>query len=435
MEDIYLEIIAILILILANGFFSLAEFSIIASRASRLKRLAKERRKGAGRALKLHSRPETFLATVQVGITFVAMLAGVFSGATLATYLIDWLKSFPTPFVVAYAEPIAYVIVALLISFFSVVIGELVPKYLALSRPHRYASLMSAPISLFIVLSYIPVKILTATAKGIIRLMGVKTGSGSTVTEDEINLMIAEGREKGVFDATEEELISSVFDFSDITARQAMTPRTDIIGIEASDNTREILKIVSSNGFSRYPVYEESMDNITGIIYAKDVIRILQHTDEIVINDIVRKPLFVPDSMMLNILLRTFQQKRVHMAVVLDEFGGTAGLITLEDILEEIVGEIHDEFDTDQKEFVLKSKTLAFAAGSLRPDELNDKFETDLPENESDTIGGLIFERLGRPAEKGEDIIIGNVRFKALEVDGHRIQRLRIEKFPPKSKS
>jgi CBS domain containing-hemolysin-like protein len=172
------------------------------------------------------------------------------------------------------------------------------------------------------------------------------------------------------------------------------------------------------------------MDNIAGIIYTKDVIRVLQHTNIIIVNDIIRKPLFVPDSMMLNTLLRTFQQKRVHMAIVLDEFGGTAGLITLEDLLEEIVGDIQDEFDTEQKEFVPKSKTLAFAAGSLRPDELNNLFGTSLPEDEVDTIGGLIFERLGRPADKGDEILIDRVKFKVLEIDGHRIQRLRIEKIP-----
>ncbi len=430
MDSLYLEILAILVLIIANGFFSLSEFSIIASSQGRLKRLAKEGKKSAGRALKIHSSPESFLATVQVGITFVAMLTGVFSGATLVEHIKPLIESVPVKIISGYARPISYVLIAVIISFVSIVLGELVPKYIALSRPARIASATSAPMSILIKIGFIPVQILTATARGIISLLGIKPGGRTSVNEDEINILIAEGREKGVFDETEEEIISSVFDFTDTNARQAMTPRTDIIGIEINDETKKILKTVTTSGYSRYPVYEETMDNIVGVIYTKDIIRVLQHTDIIVINDIIRKPFFVPDSMKLNTLLSTFKEKRIHIAFVLDEFGGTAGLITLEDLLEEIVGEIQDEHDRGQKEFVGKSKSLAFIAGSLRPDELNDQFETNLPENGPDTIAGLVFEKLGHPAKKGDEVIISNVKFIVLEVVGNRLQRLRVEKLP-----
>jgi putative hemolysin len=262
------------------------------------------------------------------------------------------------------------------------------------------------------------------------RLFGFRyKADRASLTEDEINLIIAEGREKGVFDATEQEMIHSVFDFTDTTARQAMTPRTDIIGVDINENSDEILKKIISHGFSRFPVYENTLDNIIGILYAKDIIKILQDSAPIVINDIIRKPLFIPDSMMLNMLLKTFQQKRVHVAIVLDEFGGTAGLITLEDILEEIVGEIHDEYDLDQREFVKNSDTLAFVAASLRVDELNDQFNTRLPENGPDTIGGLVFENLGHPAAKGEIITIKNIKFTVLELEDNRLKRLRVEKL------
>lgn len=430
MDSLYLEILAILVLIIANGFFSLTEFAIIASSKGRLKRLAKEGRKSASRALKIHSNPESFLATVQVGITFVAMLTGVFSGATLVDHIKPLIESIPFKIISGYARPISYVLIAVIISFVSIVLGELVPKYIALSRPARIASATSAPMSILIKIGFVPVKILTGTAKGIISMLGVKPGGRTSVNEDEINILIAEGREKGVFDETEEEMISSVFDFTDTNARQAMTPRTDIVGIELNEVTEKILKTVTTSGYSRYPVYEETMDKIAGVIYTKDIIRVLQHTDVIVINDIIRKPFFVPDSMKLNTLLSTFKEKRIHIAFVLDEFGGTAGLITLEDLLEEIVGEIQDEHDRGQKEFVEKSKSLAFVAGSLRPDELNDHFDTNLPEDGPDTIAGVIFEKLGYPAKKGDEVIIGNVKFLVLEVDGNRLQRLRVEKLP-----
>ncbi|MFH2035563.1 MAG: hemolysin family protein [Candidatus Zixiibacteriota bacterium] len=430
MDRIYFEILAIIFLIAANGFFSLSEFAIIASRKSRLKRLVKMGKKSAARALKIHAQPEAFLATVQVGITFVVMLSGVFSGATLVDYLSPTIKDISIPIISEYSKLISSLIIATAISFLSIIFGELAPKYIALSAPAKIASMTSGPIYLFLKIGFIPVKILTATARAIIALLGIKHGiKPASISEEEINILIDEGREKGVFEKDEALMINSVFDFTDTTARQAMTPRTDIYGIEVKSNTEGILNVVTSHGWSRYPVYEETLDNIVGIIYTKDIIKVLQHSGQIILNDIIHKPYFVPDSMKLGVLLQTIKQKRVHIAIVLDEFGGTAGLITLEDLLEEIVGDIQDEFDTGQKEFVGKSKTLAFIAATLRPDELNDQFDTNLPENGPETIGGLIFETLGRPAQKGDEIIIGNLKFVVLEVDGNRLQRLKVEKL------
>jgi len=430
MNNIYLETLAILILIVANGFFSLSEFSIIASRRSRLKRLARDGNKSAERALKILIKPDSFLATVQIGITFVGIMAGVYGGVTIVEYINPLIAKIPIDSIAASAKTISSIVVALLITFFAVVIGELVPKYLALSRPERIASSLSRPINWFIIISVLPVKILTGSAKLFMRLFGFKyKADRASLTEEEINLIIAEGREKGVFDATEQEIIHSVFDFTDTTARQAMTPRTDIIGIDINDDSEEILKKITSHGFSRFPVYEDTLDQISGILYAKDIIKIQQNCGPIIINDIVRKPLFIPDSMMLNMLLKTFQQKRVHVAIVLDEYGGTAGLITLEDVLEEIVGEIHDEYDLDQREFVKNSDSLAFVAASLRVDELNDQFGTKLPEDGPGTVGGLVFENLGHPAVKGEIITINDLKFTVLELDDNRLKRLRVEKL------
>ena len=431
MDNIYLEILAIVLLIIANGLFALSEFAIIASRKSRLKRMAREGNHAAARALKIHSRPESFLATIQVGITFVGTLAGVFSGLTIVHYVIPVIANIPVGFISRSAQSISFLLVVIVIAFTTVIIGELVPKYLAISRPERIASAISRPVAILIKISFLPVKILTATARGIIGLIGPKrTSERAHITEEEIDILIAEGTEKGVFDDTERAIIHSVFDFTDTTARQAMTPRTDIVGIDVNDDSEKILKLIISNEFSRYPVFEETLDRIVGMIYTKDIIDVLRHSQPIVPKDIMHKPLFVPDSMMLNTLLRTFQQKRVHAAIVLDEFGGTAGMITLEDILEEIVGEIQDEFDSDQKEFVRKSDTLAFAAGSLRVEELNDLFETGFSEEGVDTLAGMIFEKLGHPAARGEQVIIKDVKMTVLEIEGNRIKRLRIEKPP-----
>ena len=431
MSRVYLEVLAILILIAANGFFSLSEFSIIASSRSRLKRLAKGGDRAAERAYQIHSHPESFLATVQLGITFVGIMAGVFSGMTIVTYVARILQKVPFSFVADSAWPVASVLVAATITLLAVIMGELVPKYIALSQPEKIAAKISGVISVFTAIGFFLVKALTGTAKTITRLFGFRTTESKSLNEEEIDLLIAEGREKGLFDATEQELIHSVFDFSDTIARQAMTPRTDIVGINIDDDPQKIVETITTYGYSRYPVYKETLDRIVGIIYTKDIIKYLQHSELIVINDIIRKPLFVPDSMKLNVLLKTFQQKRVHVAIVLDEFGGTAGLITLEDLLEEIVGEIQDEFDTEKRPFVLKSENVAFVAGSLRVDELNDQFGTELPEGDPDTVAGLVIEQLGRPAQKGEQVVIDNVRFTVLEVSGTRLKRLRVEKVSP----
>jgi putative hemolysin len=433
MSNIYIEILAILLLIAANGFFALSEFSIIASRKTKLKRLAKQGNRGAIRAEKIHSQPETFLATIQIGITFVGTLAGVFGGMTVVDSLAPYIALIPIVSISKVAQSIAFFVVVFVISLLSTVLGELIPKYIALARPEKIAAVVSGPISLIIKTSIIPVRCLSGLAKLFIRLIGIRPISErSSITEDEINLMIAEGLEKGVFDTTEQEIITSVFDFSDTTARQAMTPRTEIVGIDINENTPRILQIITENGFSRYPVYQGTLDKIVGVIYTKDVIRVIQHSSLIIIRDIIRKPLFIPDSMKLNSLLGTFKQKRVHAAIVLDEFGGTAGLITLEDLLEEIVGEIQDEHDTEPREFVRKSETVAFAAGSLRVEDLNQQFGTNLPEDGPNTLAGLILERLGRPALKGEEVKINNILFFVLEAEGNRLRRLRIEKSNPR---
>jgi putative hemolysin len=430
MDSSYLEVIAILLLILANGFFSLAEFSIIASRRSKLKQLAQKGSRAAALASKIQSRPENFLATVQLGITVVGVLAGVFGGMTLVGAIAPYIGAIGLEFISVSARTISFFIVVIAISFLTVVLGELVPKYLALSKPERLASVVARPMLIFGKISFFVVQLLYRTARLVLRLFGLKRiPERSSISDEEINLIIAEGREKGHFSAMEQQLVHSVFDFSDITAHQAMTHRTDIIAIDENDSTETLLKKITESGFSRYPVFQGNLDNIIGIIYTKDIISILQESRPIAIKDIIRKPQFIPDSMKLITLLRTFQQKKVHLAVVLDEFGGTAGLITLEDLLEEIVGEIQDEHDTEQREFVMESESVAFASASYRIDELNDSFGTNISEDGPETLGGLIFETLKQIPAKGVELKHENLLIRVLEVEGNRIKRVRLEKI------
>jgi putative hemolysin len=429
MHSEVLELLAIFVLILANGFFAASEFALIASRKSRILNLARKGDKRAARTRQFLKKPEKFLAAIQVGITFIATLAGVFSGATLVRSVVPYIRDIPIPAISKAAHPISIGIVVVLISILTVVIGELIPKYVALSNPEKIAMRVTRPISIFSRVTFVLVGILIGAAKLILRLFGyAKLPERSHVTEDEINILISEGAEKGVFDKTEQKLIRSVFHFTDTTVRQAMTPRVDIIAVQTDWPQQKIFEIMTKTGYSRYPVYDDTLDQVQGIVYTKDLISVTALGEMIILKDIIRKPLFVPDSMPLTTLLRRFQKRKKHIAIVLDEFGGTAGMITLEDILEEIVGEIQDEHDQDQPEFVAHSDKVAFAAATFRVDELNEAFNVNLPLDVSDTLGGLMVEEFGRIPGLSDQVDIHGLKFTILEMEGSRIKRLRVEK-------
>ncbi len=430
-----LELVAIAVLVLANGFFALAEFSVVASRTSRLAQKKADGKMGASRAEKLRQKPERFLASIQVGITLVGALLGVFSGATIMTSLETWLRESSIAFISDSATSLAMAIVVVTITVLSVVIGELVPKYIALSFPERYARLLAGPISFFITATAPFSRLLSNIATLLVRMMGIKRQSmQSQVTEDEINQMLIEGRRRGVFEQTEQQFIRSVFEFTDSTVRRALTPRPDVVAIEKSFSPQKILGIIKENGYSRYPVYEKSIDHVIGIIYTKDLIVEGIELEHLKLSQLIREPVFVPDSMPLQRLLKEFQKGKNHLAIVLDEYGGTAGVITLEDVLEELVGEIQDEYDTEAAPLVKHSETTAFANGDVWPGDVNEMLETHLPEDDIDTLVGLLMETTGRLPEKDESIQVADVRITILVKDENRILRLRLDKVPKRSK-
>jgi len=428
-----IELLAILLLVLANGFFALSEFSIIASRTSKLRQKVQEGKIGARTAEKIRKKPERFLATIQVGITLVGSLVGVFSGVTIVKKLEQLILKIPVERIADAATPISVVVVVIFITVLSVVLGELVPKYLALSFPERYARYVARPIKIFIKITSVFSRFLSGLANVIIRLLGVKRDSSqATITEDEINQIILDGKDKGVFDETEEEFIRSVFEFADSTVRRALKPRPDVIAFDINAKSDEIVRTITEEGYSRYPIYEGTIDKVVGIIYTKDLIFKQVDLNNIVLTDNIREPFFVPDSMPLSKLLREFQKGKNHLAIVLDEYGGTAGIITIEDILEELVGEIQDEYDNGEAAPLVKhADNIAFADGSVWPGEINELLAGHLPEDDVDTLAGLFIDTLGRLPEKLESIQIEDIKMTILEKDENRILRLRLEKIPP----
>jgi len=419
-------------LVLINGFFVIAEFAVVASRASRLAQKKSEGKLGASTALKLHDHPEQFLASMQVGVTLVGSMMGVFSGATMVDELSALLARSDIPFVRDSAATLAMALIIAAITILTVVLGELVPKYLALSNPERLARYIAGPAGLFLAITRPFARLLSLLAHGILRLFGLRSDQArSGVTEEEINQMLVEGRQKGVFDDTEQEFVRSVFDFSDSTVRRAMTPRTDVIGFEIDDPPERIMALIIEYGYSRYPVYDETIDNVIGVVYTKDLTTKKVNPEAIDLKKLTREPLFVADSMPLPRVLREFQKGKAHLAVVVDEFGGTAGVITIEDVLEELVGEIQDEYDAEVAPLIKHSDKMLYANADVWPGDVNELIDTHLPEDDYDTLSGLIMEELGRLPEKQEAVRIADVRLTVLAKDKNRLLRLKLEKVPP----
>ncbi|MEW5702067.1 MAG: hemolysin family protein [Candidatus Zixiibacteriota bacterium] len=424
--SIAVEVALIAALILLNGFFAGAEAALIAVRRSRVSELA-ARGGAAARALKrLKDAPDRFLATVQVGVTVVGTLASVVSGATVVDALAPRIALWPWEPAQRWAEQIAIGIVVVIIALATLVFGELVPKYLALARPERVALFASGPITWLSRLGYPVVTLLSSVSRGVTRLLGVHPSEQHRpVSDQEIRLLALEGSLHGSIDDVERELIHQALDFSDTTARQVMTPRPDIAAVNLADDVETVLQTIREEGYSRFPVYEETIDRIKGVIYTKDIIHILSERSPVILRDLVRPVLFVPDSMPIPTVLARFKAERRHLAVVLDEFGGTAGLLTLEDILEEIVGDIQDEYDTEPEAFRLLEDGTALALGGMAIIDFNERFGAQLPTDRGDTLAGLISSTLDRLPRKGDHIELADVRLDVATLDGRRIQLVR----------
>jgi len=433
MGSVWVQILIILLLIIANGFFSSSEIALISARRSRIKQLSEKGHKKARLVNKLQSKPDIFLATIQVGITLVGTLASVVGGAKVVDHLKLWLEGIPVRTIQNSSESIAIAIVVVAITYLLLVLGELVPKYLALAYPEKIAFRTVGPVQVLANLTSVFVKLLSNSSRFLVSVFVKRIPKESGfITDEELKFIVREGKTKGVFDQTEEQLIRRALEFTDTTVRNAMTPRTEIVALDKQAGQHQVIRAMTELGFSRIPVYEESLDRVVGIIYAKDIINLLENRELIILEDILRKPYFVPDSMKIWELLKNFQRKRLHMAIVLDEFGGTAGLITLEDIIEEIFGEIRDEYDREEEEEIyLLSDNLAIVNAGLFIGEFNQKFKTDL-EEEYNTVGGYLTGTLGRIPVLDEEIKLGDLTFVIFDKVGPRLKKIKVIREPKK---
>ena len=421
------ELLIVLLLILANGFFSGAEMAIVASRRGRLRALAEKGDRRAQAALDLASSPDRFLPTVQIGITLVGTLAAAYGGDRLVSELTAWIANQAPPGIAAMARPIALTVFVMRLSFVTLLFGELVPKRLALRQAEAFARLAAPAMQLFAWIARPLVWGMSTATSAVIFLLGGRKQTEPSVSVDDIEHLLETGRAEGILEAVELSVASEALRLGERSVRDIMRPRIDVDALDIETPQTEIIGAIAMAGYSRLPVYEGSLDHIIGYVSIKDALRHAWMGWPIELRKMLHRPIFVPETMPLDRLLELFQKERNQLAIVLDEYGGTEGLVTLEDVLEELVGEIHDEHrQADAHAFVQREDGSWLVDGSVAIDDLVDRFGLKgepLPRDYT-TISGLVLAELERIPASGDVVTWRGLRIEVVDMDGRRIDKL-----------
>ena len=432
-SDIFINIFIIAFLLFVNGFFVAAEFALVKVRKTRLEQLCNDGNSKAKTVLKLVDNMNKMLAAAQLGVTIASIALGWVAEATIVQLITPIIKILPLEHMAAHA--IAVPISFLLVTYFHVLLGEQLPKCLALKHTESLALMIATPMDMFIALFKPFVWILQVSGDGLLKLLHADNEDASLVhSTEELDMLVDASYNEGVLNETEAEMLHNMFKFSDLMAKQVMIPRTDMICVPEDISYDEINKLALENGYTRYPVYEkENIDKIIGFLHVKDLYAIAMTKEEYSVPSLLRPILLIPETMTLDNLMMEFKKTHIQIAVVVDEYGGTAGMITLEDVLEEIIGEVQDEFDEeDEVENIHEiDKNKYNANAMMRMDELAEYFGLSadiLEEDDVETIGGLVVKQLGRIAEVGDTVSFKGLTFTVTEVDGARITQLEIIK-------
>jgi len=412
-----MDIVALVALLLLSGFFSGSEAAFLSLGRLRLRHRIEQGEKKAIRIAKMLEDLERFLGTILIGNTLVNVaLTALATGIAIRRYG-------PTTGVTV--ATVAVTIVLL-------IVGELAPKTLAASKPRRFAYSVIYPLEGFTIILRPFVAVVRTLAWPLIRLTGARsTTVGPLVTEEDIKMMFHVGQEEGVLEEHEKRMLRSVIEFEDTMVKEVMVPRLDIVAIPENATFGEIVDLAMAKGYSRMPVYRDDLDHITGIAHVKELLAVVNDKELIRLPDMVRKPYFVPETMKIGRLLREFQVRKIHIAVVVDEFGVVAGIVTLEDLVEEIVGEIQDEYDEEEKEVVPMPDGSKRVQARMDLDDFNELFEVEIPEGDYDTIGGFVISLLGRLPNVGEEVSYESHSFKATEVEGQRLMKIVVRQLEP----
>ncbi|MBW4642299.1 MAG: hemolysin family protein [Goleter apudmare HA4340-LM2] len=426
MSSITFEILIILVLIIANGVFSMSEMAIVSARKVRLQHLANQGDIKARAALKLAESPNHFLSTVQIGISLIGILTGAFGGATIATRLGIYVRL--VPFLAPYSEAISFGIVVLLITYFSLIIGELVPKRLALNHPESIAATVAIPMRALAAVASPAVYLLSTSTEMVLRMLGITASTEPQVTEEEIKILIEQGTEAGTFEEAEQDMVERVFRLGDRPVSSFMTPRPDIVWLDLDDSPEENREKMVESAYSRYPVCQGGLDNVLGVIPVTDLLARSLRREPLDLTVGLRQPVFVPESTRGLKVLELFKQTITHMALVVDEYGVIQGLVTLNDIMSEIVGDVPSADGQEEPQAVQREDGSWLVDGMLSVEEFLELFgmeEWELEERGSyQTLGGLVITHLGRIPNAADHFEWQGMRLEVMDMDGNRVDKV-----------
>ena len=414
------ESIVVLLIVLANAFFVAAEYSLVTARRSRLNEMAASGSRRAKIALRIMDSPIRFIGTVQLGITAFSILLGAVGEPIVERWIDEPVFSHGVAFVIAFA----------LVTYLHVTLGELVPKAIALTKNESTALWVALPVEAFYIAMYPLVWFLQESSNQFTRLFGITPAPVGVVThtEEELRMIVAQAEDTGVIEEAEEEMLYKIFDFADKEVSEVMVPRPEVVAVSVDLPPEECLAAVIDSPYTRYPAYRGSLDEIVGTLHVRDLFSALNDRGiaNVSIEDLLRPPFFVPETKDLGALLGDFRRTKQHMAIVIDEYGNMEGIVTLEDLLEEIVGEIEDEYDLPDESVERVDERTIRIDGTFPIDDFNEQFGTELPHEDYHTVAGFVFGKLGRAPEEGDEVYEGEIVFQVLHVEGSRIERLEV---------
>ncbi len=432
------KLLLLLVLVLINAFFAAAEIAVISLSETRLKKQAEEGDKKAEKLLKLTQAPDHFLSAIQIAITLAGFLSSAFAADSFSDPLVKWLTEEKG---VTALDPhalnnIMVVLITIVLSYFSLVLGELVPKRIAMKKTEAVARFTLGPVSAVAVVFRPVIWLLSKSTNGVLRLLHIDPrAEQEDVSEDEILMMVDLGEERGAIEASEKELIENIFEFNNTTAEDVMVHRTDMVMVWAENTNEDVVNAILTSGRSRFPVYKEDADHIVGILNTRDFLLSAQEDQPRPLSELLRPAYFVPESVRTDVLFRDMQSKKVHMAIVVDEYGGTSGLVTMEDLLEEIVGNIYDEFDPlEEKDIEQAEPGVWKVSGSCDLERVAQVLEMEFPEEEeSDTLGGLVFAQLSVIPEDGSQLEVDacGLHIKVLNFNDRRVEWALVSRAEP----
>ena len=435
--SIILKVVLLFALILVNAFFAMSEMAIVTLNDSKMEKMADEGHKKAKKVLRLTEDSSRFLSTIQVGVTLAGFLTSAVAATSFSSILTAWLIdifNISDGSVKGLIASLSLILITILISYFSLVLGELLPKRIAMHNPESISFRVVGILLFFKAIMRPIVALLSASTNGMLRLFGINPkDTPQAVTEEEIRMLVDVGEEKGVIEESQKEMINNIFEFDDIVAADVMTHRTDVVAIDINDSFTTVLKTAIEEGYSRIPVYDDDLDDIKGVLYVKDLLKFVgQDLPKRGVSKLMRKAYFVPESKKCGELFSEMTEKRIQLAIVSDEYGGFAGIVTIEDLLESIVGNMQDEYDDEEEEFEKLNDTTYTIDGVTDIEEVEEELGIKLPQGEYDTVAGMIMSILGRIPEENETptVEVAGCEFTVESINERRIERVKIVKLP-----